>query len=474
MTDSRIQTRARLASALDEVTEIELLPIEAVREALEEQGIDPTASIRLAKKFSRGRALDPSVGLLQRIERSETIDAEIAALERADIDEIKAALPAEADRSRYPEVESTVAVALSTRPKRRLSTLGVGGSLIGIAASVLLFVTVRPDRLEQAEAPLPAIDAGTPVTTDAEPADELPAEVAPRSESLTQSLVAERPKPEKAVSTPSTRSDRSVVGEADLADAEGAASVAEADRPSAQSPSNEERRPLAQSLERAPVERATVDPGSRAKMSKSEPLQEPPRPEPRPALAEAKDSGNTALASRPSPAPTVQQAETPENPPIPEPRPVTERAVAAETAVQGAEPSPLSAARVEFLPSQVRGAELDLLLPIIRDIRAILLVDEARASEPLRSLAERLPDGQLAAKIGEAKVRAAPDEVIVLVAFQRDGVIVEAALVETRNIPPPPDLSAQALGVTAFAAGEAPASTVPEASFKLIELSAGN
>ena len=357
MTSDRTRTRARLASALDEAADIEVRAIDEVRAALMEQGIDPTASIRLAQKLSLGgNAGDPAARLLQQIERSEALDAEIAALEEADIDDVRAALP-----QRHPggasEAEAT-SIEASGKFRRRLPMLGWGGSLVGIAASVLLFIAVRPDQLDQVEAPLPAIEAETPVAADAESIDALS---------------------EDALSA-----------------------------------------------------------GTRAPTANRHPS--PPRLE----ITVDQNESASALAPEASLAPVIAKAEPPVNPPRPAP------------------PS-ASAGSVASVPG--RGGDVEALLPIISDLMAILLVDEAKASAALRALAKRLPEGQLAAKFGEAELRAYGAKVVALVAFARDGERVEAVLVEKTAIP-----SVRVDDVTALNDSYAPTPSGPQASFELVEL----
>ena len=76
-------------------------------------------------------------------------------------------------------------------------------------------------------------------------------------------------------------------------------------------------------------------------------------------------------------------------------------------------------------------------------------------------------------KLKEAQLRASSGKVIALVAFERDGAIVEAALVETPSNPTVPDPSAQTITGFAGFAEEPAVLFVSETSFELIELSAG-
>lgn len=182
--DPRI-IRARLLSGLDDALAIETRPIGEVRAALEEMGVDPEASIRLAQKLAQGADADPATRLLQQVERAEDIDAEIAALEEASIDEVRAALPAGLETSaaavqQNPDHEAASLDDRRARRRRRLSTLGWGGSLIGIAASVVLFIAVRPDRIDQAGAPVLQVESAPDVAMEAESTDrEMAGQIAP-------------------------------------------------------------------------------------------------------------------------------------------------------------------------------------------------------------------------------------------------------------------------------------------------------
>lgn len=459
MTVDQARMRARLASAFDDAGDIETRPIGLVRAALAELDIDPTASIRLAQKLARGSVTgDPAARLLQQIERSATVDAEIAALEEADIDDIKAALPRElADRTSTSEV-----TPIKPR-RRRLSTLGFGGSLIGIAASVLLFIAVRPDRLEQAEVLPPPIEVRPPVAADAEHADAVSEDALPEAEQPARNLLPELSRlQEKA----SAGRDLYAAEQADLADApeevRGAGAVGRA----LQGLDEKAAQPLAQRRERDLSEERALDPSSDVTVSSTGALRSVPRPAPRPDLSEDEQRELVIAAPSPSPAP-------PEDPPRPVLRPDVEEGEHVETAAVTSLSAPLPMATADVVRLPEPPPEPAVLLTLLRDLKAVFLVDEARAPLSLRALSNRLPEGRLAAKLGEAELRAAGRKVVALIAFERDGEIVEAALAETPSIQPLPDLSTQTVtGFSGFAEGEPAVLLRSETSFELIDLSA--
>ena len=369
------------------------------------RGLIPTASIKLAQKLAqklahRSAAGDPSARLLQRIERSEADDAEITALEEAEIDEVRAALPPGVGRPQHSDHASSgqaEAKVVPIRARRRLSRLGLGGSLIGIAASVLLFITIRPDRLEQADVPPASIEPRPPIALDAESAD---ADILPSS----QTPLPELSRLDGKASAGNTRNSAEL---ADFAD------VPEAGNRVVQSLNEKRAQPLLESRELVPREEAELDLSSGMATSKAKRLQRPPLPAPRPMAADA---------------PSLQ--DPPSDPAV--------------------------------------------LLELLADLKAILLVDAVGAPPSLRALSNRLPEGRLAVKLKEAQLRASSGKVIALVAFERDGAIVEAALVETPSSQTMPDLSAQTItGFAGFAEGESAMLLGSETSFELIELSAG-
>ena len=156
MSADRTRVRALLAAGLDDAASIETRPIDEIRAELARMGVDPTASIRLAQSVADGRS---KVDSRSKIGQSSGIPfgenravrgrrCRDRCLETADIDEVRASLPAGITASATAAAErrsgrSSKVVGLK---KRRGSVLGWGGSLAGIAACILLFIAIRPDR----------------------------------------------------------------------------------------------------------------------------------------------------------------------------------------------------------------------------------------------------------------------------------------------------------------------------------------
>ena len=339
MREDRREIRARLAVALDETDAIENRPIEEVRPALAEQGIDPAASIKLARKLAHGSAADdPSTRLLQQIERSETVDAEIAALEEAEIDDVKAALPSGIGRSRRShhassEQAEAKVVPIQPRSLRRLSALGWGSSLIGIAASVLLFITVRP---EQADIPAAPVQSGPTVAADAESADAASENTLPSP----QAPLSELSRLQRKTSDGTARY---LAEQSEFADAPEEASVAQAGNRAVQSFDEKRAKSLAASQELVLGEESELDLLPGMTTSKTERHQRPLLTVPRPDFEEGRGTETAALAQRS--APTQSMAEPPQNPP----RPVISEGGSVETAIVTSRSAPPSTAAADAL-----------------------------------------------------------------------------------------------------------------------------
>ena len=71
---------ARSTAALDDPASIESRPLSEIRADLEKLGIDPEASIDVARKLAEERST-PAGRLLSRLDDADDVDAEIATLE---------------------------------------------------------------------------------------------------------------------------------------------------------------------------------------------------------------------------------------------------------------------------------------------------------------------------------------------------------------------------------------------------------
>lgn len=135
-------------AALDDRASIGARPLDEIKADLTRLGIDPETSIRAAQKRAYEQS-GPAERLLARLDDAETLASEIDALEKADIGDISArvkrglAASAVAKARQHAGLPSNV-TALRT-PGRRFR--GWGGSVVGLAACLLLFVLTRPDQL---------------------------------------------------------------------------------------------------------------------------------------------------------------------------------------------------------------------------------------------------------------------------------------------------------------------------------------
>ena len=456
--------RARLLSGLDDAEAIETRPIDEVRTQFLEMGVDPEPSIRLAQKMAQGADADPAARLLQQVERAEDIDAEIAAFETAPIDDVRAALPAGIEVPSAAPVGRKVDKDSLSDGKRsagrgRRSTLGWSGSLIGIAASALLFVIIRPDLREQAHVPVPPIEAEATAAADEESSEPVAEEPFLEAEERAVSLTDQLSRIQSAVPSEADDVER---GGADTAD-DSVQAMAEAvnalsDRLEqalvAQAPPRPAARPTRTLVEAAPS--ALAD--QRVDASASNEV--PPRPVPRPKDILNETEQTVALSDRSG-----------EAPPRPAPRP--ERALQASESPAVARrsvmpsPAPATSAFVEVpaepVPSDIPG------LP--RGIQAVLLVEEARAPSSLKTLADALPEGRLANRVEIAQRLAAGRPVIALITFARDDESVDAVLVD-RATEAPLTRAVPVTGFTSFAESEPSPFEIPAAGFDLMELPA--
>lgn len=208
MMADRKRIRAHLAAAFDDADAIETRPIEEVRAELAALGVDPAVSIRLAEKLRSGGE-SPATRLLNKLERLDDVDAEIEAFETGDIDDLGTNLPT--DQAELVQVsQSPGGASRRTGGAGRVSFLGWGGSLIGIAACLFLYIAVQPDGLEE-RAPFDApSDVADMSSLDAPEMSEMPKasetnELAARGTVERRSFAADQP---MLQATPSGLADR--------------------------------------------------------------------------------------------------------------------------------------------------------------------------------------------------------------------------------------------------------------------------
>lgn len=161
MTVGRRILIGRSLAALNDRHSIEDWPIDQVLADLDALGLSPNASISAARKLALKHS-SPARRLLVKLDDGEAIDSEIDALEHAGIDDVQSRISSGiaatvAAKAKRQSGQPTNIHALK-RPSRRF--WGWGGSLIGMAACLLLFIVTRPDQFYQREHPVEqSIDA---------------------------------------------------------------------------------------------------------------------------------------------------------------------------------------------------------------------------------------------------------------------------------------------------------------------------
>ena len=132
----------RLLAMLEEERSLETRPLDEILADLQAHGVDAAGPIRLARRLAESNA-GPAAALLGAVIEDEAAEAEIAALEAAPIDDVRDQL----------DVGTVAAVAASAKRRggaqsnvvglrrRRGTTWAWAGSLIGMAACVLIVVT---------------------------------------------------------------------------------------------------------------------------------------------------------------------------------------------------------------------------------------------------------------------------------------------------------------------------------------------
>lgn len=439
MSDARAGMRARSIVGLYRDATIETLPIEEVKADLDRLEIDPSPLIALARRLADGSVANPAARLLQKLEISDAIESEIEEIEQAPIETIRSSLPenaaepssAMAERRAFETakaqeraVDADIADAASTdsgssfiplKPGRR-AVLGWGASLAGVAACVLLFVAVRPDVLGS----IPWMKASTS-----------PSELSSGDQATEPSVAEEAdtalPKPapleQGEIAGAASRSDR------ELQPSEDTGSLAEVQE--------EPARPSGDVRQAAELDQSA--PGQRETSAPSEP--------PTVTLSASTEAPNALSSPNPPAARTAAEKARPATaqgnaPNLPSHVPVPRPALAERT------PEPRET--VERSAGSLRSEGLSERTPALPDeLTGVLVVDADRAPAALKALESTRRDDRLAAKLAEASLRALGRKVLALVAFERDGRRVEAALVENRQAKPGAPEALNAFGDTA-------------------------
>lgn len=351
MSGTRAAIRARSLVGLYREATIASLPIDEVKADLQRVGVDPKASIELAKSAAlRGaEAQKPALALVEKLERGDDVEAaapDVGATRAEPESDLSDILARARD---WPERPGTANKGGKTRllfKRRRGLLLGLGGSLAGLAAAILVLFTVQPESTDQAS-PSDVQHAAAP----AEP-------------------------------TVSSAPDRDIVSlEGGIADLE--SNIA--------------------SLEDRITERGSGADAGAARPA-DEGLDQPI----------VKDIAKPAAADRAR-------------------RSLVEGQAALE-ALTGGDLAPRAAASVERT-GRAAAPEADVAAPSLLpdELTGVFVVDAGRAPAELNALQSIKRDDRLAAKLGEASLRALGRKVLALVAFERGGQRVEAALVEARD-----------------------------------------
>lgn len=147
MTADRRQMGRRLLAMLADETTIETEPIEDVLADLAAMGIEPSCSIALSRQLAP-ETVSPATVLLRAVDNSEEREREIERLERSDLADVRAQLPTGTAagltaRARRSVGDDTAIVGMRQRRSRRM-LLGWGGAAAGLAASIILAISLSP------------------------------------------------------------------------------------------------------------------------------------------------------------------------------------------------------------------------------------------------------------------------------------------------------------------------------------------
>jgi hypothetical protein len=445
----RAAVRARSIVGLYRQETIGTLPIDEVRADLDRLGVDSAEVIDLARRLASGGNDDPASELLARIEHADAADCEIADFERQSMQRILEALPPDlvdsakaasddlatktmtkpaeperdeveseetADGTIAAEIETPDAALAPTRRRGR-AAFKIGGSVIGIAASVLLFFAIRPDVLDRFEWP----------------------------------RVLDMSFENWSIPTGGSADD-----DADLPEAETA--LAKADNAAPGAPEDDRER-LAQGL---PIE--------------SVPL--PSEDELPSSLAEAR-TVNPDLALAPAvPAPAPDQPRLNDQAGIPPDEAVqpdeAERPAAPQAVLRAEADREQASLAVARAPAPgvstpaAQEAAIDGSGTLPDNLIGVFILDAERAPAELVALENAGRDDRLGAKRGEASLRALGRRVLALIAFERGGERIEAAVIEAERQAP---LGANRVAQVLVEAGALGSDTFDRPGFELLELS---
>ncbi|MEM9440056.1 MAG: hypothetical protein AAGA73_06390 [Pseudomonadota bacterium] len=414
MNRERATIRARSIVGLYREQTIGSLPIEEVKLDLDRLGVDSAEIIGLSKRLASGRHNDPAAELLARIEQAQAVDSEIADLERLSMQRVLDQLPPDLTDSLKTSSDNLPANRASDPVESEVDETETGadsGQRLQATEEPLDAVTVSPDRRRQAVIGI----GGTAFAVAA---------------SLLL-IVALKP---------------------DVIDQFGWSEKSEAWFNDSRSPIevSTENETVTPKVETALAETAETAPSLRRRSVQGLPIETVP-------LAAADDVGSAA-GDRQGQGDGRQA-------PVVSARVPGEATAADQTSIRSL---PSAVQQQSGLGSDIAEASINGWTTLPDNLIGVFILDAERAPASLLALESAGRDNQLGAKRGEASLRALGRNVLALIAFERAGERIEAAVIEATG-PGPVDVSQ---GLQSFAASEAVDVEVPnQPGFELLELS---
>lgn len=433
MTSDRKSLTARSLAALDDRASIETRPLDAIRVDLKALGIDPEASIGLARQRALERSR-PADRLLARLDEGRALDAEIEALEKADIADVRGNVQAGAAASIAGDAQRRAGLPSNvTAFKRRGRRFwGWGGSMVGIAACLLLFVVTRPDQLYRIEQA--AIETADDVASLSKATTAEEGELDETFKMSAETQLAERAEEADrvvALAQPEKRAERSRMS---APDAELAVS----------------------NLTSGAMNRGDTLDQTAATVRPSAKLRE-----------QSGDKEIAVAAAVPTPAPAApthapKASHLPiARPALPAVDPEEDRIFAPAEEFE----TPMEATdtvKAEVVDNLAQADDRNNLL-------AMLIVDPARVPAKFKSKAATLPEGNLADRLDEARTLIGSRAVVALVTLRQEGQTVDAVIAMPAQKMEPMSLTDSRAGFTS-GASLAPSDLENDGGFELIEL----
>ena len=420
MTTARRIMTARSIAALDDQTSIETRPLQDIEADLTTLGIDPKASIMAARKLA-GERSTPAQRLLARLDDGDAIALETEALEKADIVHVQAAVSGGTAASIAAAAKQRAGVPSNVtrlkRPGRRF--WGWSGSMIGIAACLLLLVVTKQDQPYRLDSPV-SEEADRASARNVKTFSDMAAvdETAPLSRTFEPPMEAEAYETRKS-ETADAIGQTVASAEPVQRTAQARLSVSEAETTLDNLSARERREQddVVHQPEARPVVTARESSEERARSS---------------------DQENTIIAAAPSPTPQVSHR--PKARPAPPPTDPGYDSVAALS--DSVEPQKAAIKRGSAITAGVSAAYDS------ERLQAILIVDPGAAPSDLLAKAQALPKGDLMDRLDDANTLLGSKRVVALVTLLQDGEEVDAAITAKERwglIQPPTALAYNAL-----------------------------